>query len=93
MTSRPAAKGADMLYTDVWISMGKEAESAQRIRDMNRLPDQRQVAETCQARCAGDATACPPTRARRSTKKLFEAHAQTIFDQAEESVARAEVDS
>src|SRR5688572_164109 len=26
-----AASGADLLYTDVWISMGKEAESAQRI--------------------------------------------------------------
>src|SRR6202012_1731915 len=27
-----AAKGADLLYTDVWISMGKEAEAAERIK-------------------------------------------------------------
>src|SRR6185369_5337080 len=27
-----AAKGADLLYTDVWVSMGKEAESAARIK-------------------------------------------------------------
>jgi ornithine carbamoyltransferase len=27
-----AAKGADLLYADVWISMGKEAESAERLK-------------------------------------------------------------
>ena len=27
-----AAKGADLLYTDVWISMGKEAEAKERIK-------------------------------------------------------------
>src|SRR5207247_2358207 len=27
-----AAKDADLLYTDVWISMGKEAEAAERIK-------------------------------------------------------------
>ena len=31
---KAAAKGADLLYTDVWISMGKEAESAERIKKM-----------------------------------------------------------
>src|SRR6185436_18889845 len=29
-----AAKDADLLYTDVWVSMGKEAESAQRLKDL-----------------------------------------------------------
>src|SRR5471032_2350525 len=27
-----AAKGADLLYTDVWVSMGKEAEAAERLK-------------------------------------------------------------
>ena len=31
---KAAAKGADVLYTDVWVSMGKEAESAQRLKKM-----------------------------------------------------------
>ena len=29
-SSEKAAKGADLLYTDVWVSMGKESESAER---------------------------------------------------------------
>lgn len=31
--AREAATGADVLYTDVWTSMGQEEESAQRLRD------------------------------------------------------------
>ncbi|HVY72264.1 MAG TPA: ornithine carbamoyltransferase, partial [Verrucomicrobiae bacterium] len=29
---KAAATGADLLYTDVWVSMGKEAEAAERLR-------------------------------------------------------------
>ena len=31
---KTAASGADLLYTDVWVSMGKEAESARRIQEL-----------------------------------------------------------
>jgi ornithine carbamoyltransferase len=31
---REAARGAHVLYTDVWASMGQEAERAQRLRDL-----------------------------------------------------------
>ena len=31
---RAAAEGADVLYTDVWVSMGKEAESAERLKEL-----------------------------------------------------------
>src|SRR6185436_11796216 len=29
-----AAAGSDLLYTDVWVSMGKEAEAAERLKDL-----------------------------------------------------------
>lgn len=32
---RAAAKGADILYTDVWVSMGDEAEKAKRLKDLH----------------------------------------------------------
>ena len=32
---REAAKGADVLYTDVWTSMGQEEERERRLRDLN----------------------------------------------------------
>ena len=31
---KAAAAGADVLYADVWISMGKEAESAERVAEL-----------------------------------------------------------
>src|SRR5690606_4968149 len=30
-----AARGADLLYSDVWVSMGKEAEFAERIQELS----------------------------------------------------------
>jgi len=32
--ARAAAEGADVLYTDVWTSMGQDAEREQRLRDL-----------------------------------------------------------
>ncbi len=79
---KAAAKGADLLYTDVWISMGKEAESAERIKKMTGYQINQSPRETRQARRAGHALP-----ARLSGKEIdeatFEANAQTIFDQAE----------
>src|SRR6478736_933245 len=77
-----AAKGADMLYTDVWVSMGKEAESAARIKALKdyqinsalvKLANPKALVMHC----------LPAYRGKEIDEETFEANADTIFTQAE----------
>jgi ornithine carbamoyltransferase len=77
-----AAAGADMLYTDVWISMGKETESAQRIKEMSGYQINEALVKL--AKPGALVMHCLPAyRGKEIDDVTFEAHAQTIFDQAE----------
>jgi ornithine carbamoyltransferase len=76
------ARGADLLYTDVWVSMGKEAEAAQRLRDLSGYQINRKLVglakpEALVMHCL------PAYRGKEIDEETFEANAQTIFDQAE----------
>jgi ornithine carbamoyltransferase len=79
---RGAAKGADLLYTDVWVSMGKEAESAERCEELAGY----QINESIVKLAKPDALVMhclPAYRGKEIDEATFEANAQTIFDQAE----------
>jgi ornithine carbamoyltransferase len=77
-----AAKGADVLYTDVWVSMGKEAESAERSARLRGYQINRKVLEA--ARKDALVMHCLPAyRGKEIDEETFEANAGTIFDQAE----------
>jgi ornithine carbamoyltransferase len=77
-----AAKGADVLYTDVWISMGKEDESAYRLAQLGRYQIDTALVES--AKPGVLVMHCLPAyRGKEITEEVLEAHAQTIFDQAE----------
>lgn len=77
-----AAMGADLLYTDVWVSMGKEAESAQRVAQMEGY--QINASLVSLAKPAALVMHCLPAyRGKEIDEATFEANAQTIFDQAE----------
>ena len=79
---KAAARGADVLYTDVWVSMGKEAESAQRIKELSGY----QVNETLVKLAKPGALVMhclPAYRGKEIDDATFEANAATIFDQAE----------
>ena len=77
-----AARGADLLYTDVWISMGKEAESAQRLKELTGY--QVNAALLKLARPDALVMHCLPAyRGKEIDEETFEANAPTIFDQAE----------
>jgi ornithine carbamoyltransferase len=77
-----AVAGADLLYTDVWVSMGKEAESAQRLRDLAGY--QLNARLTSQAKPNALVMHCLPAyRGKEIDEPTLEAHADTIFTQAE----------
>jgi ornithine carbamoyltransferase len=77
-----AAAAADLLYTDVWVSMGKEAESAQRIKELTSY--QINAALVKLAKPGALVMHCLPAyRGKEIDEETFEANAQTIFDQAE----------
>jgi ornithine carbamoyltransferase len=79
---RRAVAGADLLYTDVWVSMGKEAEAAERIRELGGY----QINEEIIKLAKPDALVMhclPAYRGKEITDSAFEANAQTIFDEAE----------
>jgi ornithine carbamoyltransferase len=78
---RGAARGADLLYTDVWVSMGKEAESAERMRELAGY----QINEALVKLAKPEALVMhclPAYRGKEIDEATFEANAGTIFDQA-----------
>jgi ornithine carbamoyltransferase len=77
-----AAKGADALYTDVWVSMGKEAESGDRIQQLSGYQINAELVKL--ARPGALVMHCLPAyRGKEIDDVTFEANAGTIFDQAE----------
>jgi ornithine carbamoyltransferase len=84
VTNDPAAGAdqADVLYTDVWVSMGFEEESARRLVELAAF----QINESLVAKAAPKALVLhclPAYRGKEITEETLEKHAKTIFDQAE----------
>ena len=77
-----AARNADVLYTDIWVSMGKESEEARREAELGPYWINDSVVKL--AKRNGLVMHCLPAhRGQEIDEKTFENHAQTIFDQAE----------
>ncbi|NCB74387.1 MAG: ornithine carbamoyltransferase [Clostridia bacterium] len=77
-----AAKDADVVYTDVWASMGQEGESESRVVAFQNY----QVNDAVMAVAKPDAIVqhcLPAHREEEITEKVFEAHATEMFDEAE----------
>jgi ornithine carbamoyltransferase len=80
--TKATAKGADLLYTDVWISMGKEAEAVERIKILKGY----QINASLVKLAKSDALVMhclPAYRGKEIDEETFESNAQTIFDEAE----------
>ncbi|MGQ0732934.1 MAG: ornithine carbamoyltransferase [Acidobacteriota bacterium] len=79
---RKAVDGADAVYTDVWTSMGKEVEYAERKKDFARY----QVNEALMARANPGAIfmhCLPAHRGEEVTDEVIESAISVVFDQAE----------
>ena len=77
-----AAADADVLYTDVWVSMGKEAESKGRLNILNGYQINAEV--VTKAKPTALVMHCLPAyRGKEISETVLEEHATHIFDQAE----------
>ncbi|QSR84020.1 ornithine carbamoyltransferase [Methylacidimicrobium sp. B4] len=81
-SSEEAVRGADLLYTDVWISMGREEEGVLRERAFSPYQLNRQLVERANPE-ALVLHCLPAYRGKEIDGELFEERAQDIFDQAE----------
>lgn len=77
-----AAKGADVLYTDVWTSMGEEAEREVRFKALHNY--QINQALLNEARPEAIVLHCLPAhRGEEITEEVLEGPQSVVFDQAE----------
>lgn len=80
---KEAAKDADVIFTDVWSSMGQEGEAQQRRKAFEGIY---QVNDELLSVAKDDCMVqhcLPAHRGEEITAEVFEAHADEIFDEAE----------
>ncbi len=75
-------EGADIIYTDVWVSMGDEDETLKRIKDLSAY----QVNENLIKKAHSDAIVMhclPAIRSQEITAEIINCNQSAIWDQAE----------
>ncbi len=84
MTNDPktAAKGADVIFTDVWTSMGQEEETAKRKIAFDGYQINDELLAVANPECMVQ-HCLPAHRGEEITEEVFEAHADEIFEEAE----------
>jgi ornithine carbamoyltransferase len=84
MTNDPvtAAIDADVIFTDVWASMGQEGEAEKRRIAFTGYQVNDEVLGAAHADCMVQ-HCLPAHRGEEITEKVFEAHANEILDEAE----------
>ena len=84
LTESPAeaAAGADVIFTDVWASMGQEEERAARAKVFAGYQINQALLNAAHKGCMVQ-HCLPAHRGEEITADVFEAHANEIFDEAE----------
>ena len=79
---KEAAVGADVVFTDVWASMGQEEERAIRAKAFAGYQINAELLALTNPECMVQ-HCLPAHRGEEITAEVFEAHADEIFDEAE----------
>lgn len=78
-----AVKGADVIYTDVWCSMGEEEKAKERVALLRPY----QVNQEMFDQTGKDSTillhCLPAVKGNEVTEEIFEKYAEVVFDEAE----------
>ena len=84
LTDKPevAAAGADVIFTDVWASMGREGEAEIRQRAFKGYQVNDAIMALANPGCMIQ-HCLPAHKGEEITEKVFEEHAEEIFDEAE----------
>ena len=77
-----AVRGADVVFTDVWASMGQEEEAAKRRAAFQGYQVNAELMKVTNPGCMVQ-HCLPAHRGEEITGEVFEAHAGEIFDEAE----------
>jgi len=79
---KAAAAESHVLYTDVWVSMGREEEAAERLEILAPYQVNKALVDSAQA--GAIVLHCLPAyREKEITEEVLELHADTIFQEAE----------
>jgi ornithine carbamoyltransferase len=79
---KKAAKGADILYTDVWVSMGEEAEKEKRLKDLKDYQINMSLVKAAKKDCV--VLHCLPAhRGEEITDEAIKCPNSAIFEEAE----------
>lgn len=77
-----AAKGANFIYTDVWISMGEKKDLAKKKKALSRFKISKDILDKCAANCM--VMHCLPAhRGEEIDSDVMDSKRSIIFDQAE----------
>jgi ornithine carbamoyltransferase len=83
-----AAKGADVLYTDVWVSMGQDEDRAARLKAFRPYQVGMKLMKVASSR-AVVMHCLPAHRGEELTADLMDSDRSIVFDQAESRLYNA----
>lgn len=76
-------KGADVIYTDVWCSMGEENKAAQRVALLRPYQVNEKLMESVGNENVIFMHCLPAVKGNEVTEEVFEKYADVVFDEAE----------